>query len=101
MVATQILGVDSFAYWKHSRDFVESLDIFAGVFKSYFFGAAIALISCHRGFNSSAGAEGVGQGRDRGLCLLVHRHPVPRLRRSGLGWNTLYRSLWPQAQGLL
>ncbi len=60
-VSTQILNVDSFAYWKHTRDFVDSLDIFAGVFKSYFFGAAIALISCHRGFNSKAGAEGVGQ----------------------------------------
>ena len=54
-VSTQILNVDSFAYWKHTRDFVDSLDIFAGVFKSFFFGAAIALISCHRGFNSRAG----------------------------------------------
>ncbi len=61
VVSTQILNVDSFAYWKHTRDFVDSLDIFAGVFKSYFFGAAIALISCHRGFNSRAGAEGVGR----------------------------------------
>ena len=61
VVSTQILNVDSFAYWKHTRDFVDSLDIFAGVFKSYFFGAAIALISCHRGFNSQAGAEGVGR----------------------------------------
>ena len=37
------------------------LDLLAGVFKSFFFGAAIALISCHRGFHSKAGAEGVGK----------------------------------------
>lgn len=100
VVATQILAVDSFAYWKHSRDFVESLDIFAGVFKSFFFGAAIALISCHRGFNSGAGAEGVGKAATEAfvfsfITILFLDFVL------GLGWNTVYRSLWPQAQGLL
>jgi phospholipid/cholesterol/gamma-HCH transport system permease protein len=100
VIATQVLGVDSFAYWKHSRDFVESLDIFAGAFKSYFFGAAIALISCHRGFNSSAGAEGVGKAATEAfvfsfIAILFLDFTI------GLGWNTAYRSLWPQAQGLL
>ena len=100
VVATQILAVDSFAYWKHSRDFVESLDIFAGVFKSLFFGAAIALISCHRGFNSGAGAEGVGKAATEAfvfsfIAILFLDFVL------GLGWNTVYRSIWPQAQGLL
>jgi phospholipid/cholesterol/gamma-HCH transport system permease protein len=100
VISTQVLGVDSFAYWKHSRDFVESLDIFAGVFKSYFFGAAIALISCHRGFNSSAGAEGVGKAATEAfvfsfIAILFLDFTI------GLGWNTVYRSIWPQAQGLL
>src|SRR5208337_4369413 len=100
VVSIQILGVDSFAYWKHSRDFVESLDIFAGVFKSYFFGAAIALISCHRGFNSSAGAEGVGKAATEAfvfsfIAILFLDFVL------GLGWNTVYRSIWPQAQGLI
>ena len=99
-VATQILAVDSFAYWKHSRDFVESLDIFAGVFKSLFFGGAIALISCHRGFNSSAGAEGVGKAATEAfvfsfIAILFLDFVL------GLGWNSVYRSIWPQAQGLL
>jgi phospholipid/cholesterol/gamma-HCH transport system permease protein len=99
-VATQVLGVDSFAYWKHSRDFIESLDIFAGVFKSFFFGSAIALISCHRGFNSGAGAEGVGRAATEAfvfsfIAILFLDFVL------GLGWNTVYNSLWPQAQGLL
>jgi phospholipid/cholesterol/gamma-HCH transport system permease protein len=100
VVSTQILNVDSFAYWMHTRDFVESLDIFAGVFKSYFFGAAIALISCHRGFNSKAGAEGVGRAATEAfvfsfIAILFLDFVI------GLGWNNLYRSIWPQAQGLL
>ena len=32
-----------------------------GMIKAVFFGAAIALVSCHRGLNSRAGAEGVGR----------------------------------------
>ena len=40
VVSTQLLGVDSYAYWQHSREDVGSADLFAGVFKSFFFGAA-------------------------------------------------------------
>ena len=32
-----------------------------GVSKSFFFGAAIGLISCYKGFNSGSGASGVGR----------------------------------------
>ena len=32
-----------------------------GVFKSMSFGAAIAVIACHRGFRCGSGAEGVGR----------------------------------------
>ena len=32
-----------------------------GIVKSVLFGGAIAIISCHRGFHSGAGAEGVGR----------------------------------------
>ncbi|APW59596.1 MlaE family ABC transporter permease [Paludisphaera borealis] len=100
VVSTQVMGIDSFAYWKHSRDYVEGLDIFAGIFKSYFFGAAIALISCHRGFNSSAGAEGVGKAATEAfvysfMAILFLDFVL------GIGWNTVYRSFWPQASGLL
>src|SRR5262249_36364071 len=36
-------------------------DIAGGLIKPLFFGAAIALISCERGFTSQGGAEGVGR----------------------------------------
>jgi phospholipid/cholesterol/gamma-HCH transport system permease protein len=32
-----------------------------GISKSFFFGAAIALVSCHHGFHCAPGAEGVGR----------------------------------------
>jgi phospholipid/cholesterol/gamma-HCH transport system permease protein len=100
VISTQVLMVDSFAYWQHSREFVDGIDIMAGVFKSMFFGAAIALISCHRGFNSRAGAEGVGQAATEAfvysfIAILFLDFTV------GISWNAVYRTLWPQTAGLI
>lgn len=54
-------GVNSQAYWYFSAEGVENWDILVGVLKSVFFGAAIALISCFKGFNCTQGAQGVGR----------------------------------------
>jgi phospholipid/cholesterol/gamma-HCH transport system permease protein len=54
------LGMDPYQYDSSAR-FVGTFDLFSGVFKSLFFGAAIALIGCHRGFHCDPGAEGVGR----------------------------------------
>lgn len=59
--STQCLGVPSPHYWLHSIRFVSWYDVAGGIFKSGFFGAAIAVVSCHRGFHCDAGAEGVGK----------------------------------------
>lgn len=56
-----ILGIDHAAYLNHSREGVGAFDLFSGLFKSVFFGAIIAVVSCYRGFNCEAGAEGVGK----------------------------------------
>jgi phospholipid/cholesterol/gamma-HCH transport system permease protein len=61
LFSTHVLGINSFHYWYHSREFVMPWDVMSGVFKSVFFGAAIAVVACHRGFHSGAGAEGVGK----------------------------------------
>lgn len=57
----RLLGIDEHHYWENSRRLIGMFDLFSGVFKSLFFGAAIALISCHRGFHCDPGAEGVGR----------------------------------------
>ena len=56
-----VFGIDPFFYFENAREGTERWDIAYGVIKSFFFGGAIAIISCYRGFHSSAGAEGVGQ----------------------------------------
>jgi phospholipid/cholesterol/gamma-HCH transport system permease protein len=56
-----VLQIDPHFYWKNSQEFVGAWDFFYGIIKSLFFGATIAIISCHRGFNCGAGAEGVGR----------------------------------------
>ena len=61
LYATGLLGIDKNQYLENSQHFVTDFDIFAGLFKSLFFGAAIALIACYRGFHCEPGAEGVGR----------------------------------------
>ena len=99
-VSTQLLMIDSFAYWQHSREFVGGVDLLAGVFKSFFFGAAIAVISCHRGFNSRAGAEGVGRAATEAfvysfIAILFLDFTI------GIAWNGVYKAIWPQSANLL
>ena len=100
VVSTQMLKVNEYYYWYHSRQYVGGLDLFAGVFKSLFFGAAIALISCHRGFHSRAGAEGVGRAATEAfvysfIAILVLDFCI------GIIWNSAYRIIWPDAANLL
>lgn len=66
---SQILGVNSTHYWNHSEDFIGAFDLFTGAAKCAFFGAAIAIIACHRGFHCSAGAEGVGKAATEAFVL--------------------------------
>lgn len=54
-------GVDSGPYWEFTRISVDNFDVLSGVLKAFFFGAALGLISCYKGFNCRAGAEGVGR----------------------------------------
>ncbi|MHC4075095.1 MAG: MlaE family ABC transporter permease [Planctomycetota bacterium] len=55
------LGINSRAYWSFSANGVELWDVGIGVVKGFFFGGAIAAISCYKGFNCKEGAHGVGQ----------------------------------------
>jgi phospholipid/cholesterol/gamma-HCH transport system permease protein len=100
VVSTQMLGVDRYHYWYHSREFIDILDLLAGIFKSFFFGSAIALISCHRGFNCSAGAEGVGRAATEAfvasfIAILFLDFCL------GLAWNRTYNAIWPESANLL
>lgn len=60
-VTVGLYGVNNERYWDFTRYFIDWFDIANGLTKSIFFGAAIALISCHKGFTCRAGAQGVGR----------------------------------------
>ena len=61
VVSVQVFGVSSHFYWLYSDSFITAFDVVTGALKSLFFGAAIAVVACHRGFHCRSGAEGVGQ----------------------------------------
>jgi len=65
LVCTGIYHVDSHFYWQNTRGYIQLWDLTGGLIKPTFFGAAIGIIGCHRGFHSSAGAEGVGRAATR------------------------------------
>jgi len=61
LVTVRGFGVNDSDYWDFSARFVGSYDILVGLIKSVFFGLAIGLISCYKGFNCRSGAAGVGR----------------------------------------
>jgi phospholipid/cholesterol/gamma-HCH transport system permease protein len=60
-MAGGIYGVEESAYWSYSVSFVTKWDIATGLIKSVFFGGAISLIGCYKGFHCRSGAAGVGR----------------------------------------
>jgi phospholipid/cholesterol/gamma-HCH transport system permease protein len=60
-ISVKIFGLQSDPYWWYTEMALESWDLLTGLAKSVFFGAAIGLISCYKGFTCGHGAEGVGR----------------------------------------
>ncbi|HEY2882774.1 MAG TPA: ABC transporter permease [Pirellulales bacterium] len=94
-----ILKIDSHYYWENSRHYVGNFDLFAGVFKSLFFGATIALISCHRGFHCDAGAQGVGRAATNAFVYSFVVILILDLFLN-IGIDAVYTSLWPHSATL-
>jgi phospholipid/cholesterol/gamma-HCH transport system permease protein len=61
LIAVRFMGVPNQPFWPYAQTGMGMWDINEGVFKSFFFGAAIGLISCYKGFNCGSGASGVGR----------------------------------------
>ncbi|MEE9602731.1 MAG: ABC transporter permease [Thermoguttaceae bacterium] len=97
--AVELMGIDWHHYLDNSRHFVSNFDLFVGVFKSLFFGAAIAIIACHRGFNCDAGAEGVGRAA---TMAFVHSFVVILLLDLvlGIALDNVYYAIWPETPKL-
>jgi len=94
LFSTQLLGVDSFNYWFYTCNYVTAYDVMSGLLKSTFFGAAIALISCHRGFHCGAGAEGVGTAATESFVMSFIAILILDFFL-GVFTNKLYYMIWP------
>lgn len=55
------LGIAPDPFWRNSAIGVETWQVMEGIIKSFFFGGAIGLISCYKGFRCGSGASGVGR----------------------------------------
>jgi len=95
-----LLDIDWHHYLNHSQDYVRGFDIFAGVFKSLFFGGAISLISCYHGFHCDPGAEGVGRAA---TTAFVYSFVVILMLDVvlAIGLETIYLAFWPEGPKLL
>jgi phospholipid/cholesterol/gamma-HCH transport system permease protein len=60
-VAVKSLGIPEDPYWRYSAAAVDNWQIMEGLTKAMFFGAAIGLVSCYKGFTCGQGAQGVGR----------------------------------------
>lgn len=97
--AVVILDVDKHYFWFHTERFVNLFDLGSGVLKSVFFGAAIALISCHRGFNCTPGAEGVGRAATASFVYSFVMILLIDLVLGQLLYSMYYR-MYPEAESL-
>jgi len=95
-ICTRYYEIEAHYYWQHSQNFVGLYDIVSGLVKAFFFGLAIALISCHRGFNSQPGAEGVGRASTEAFVVSFVAILVIDFFLA-MFLNTLYEQLWGSA----
>jgi len=61
LMSVFVYDVNAAEFWRHSVNVVGYFDIFYGPIKAVFFGAALSLICCYKGFHCKPGAAGVGK----------------------------------------
>jgi phospholipid/cholesterol/gamma-HCH transport system permease protein len=95
LICIHVYHVEPYYYWHYSSNSIQLWDVSTGLLKSLFFGGAIALISCQRGFHSQGGAEGVGRAATEAFVLsFIAILALDFLLAVFL--HQLYFLLWPQ-----
>lgn len=94
MISFLYLHINSRAYWEFSAQSVELWDVAIGVIKGFFFGGAIASISCYKGFTCREGAQGVGEACTEGfvssfITILALDFALAVISKS------IYLTFWP------
>jgi phospholipid/cholesterol/gamma-HCH transport system permease protein len=98
LVTITVYHVDAHYYWSNTEGHLEMYDLIMGLIKPMFFGGAIAILSCYRGFHSEAGAEGVGRAATRAFVMSF----IAILSLDfflAMFLNRFYYVLWPNGGG--
>jgi phospholipid/cholesterol/gamma-HCH transport system permease protein len=93
-ISVMQLGINARAYWDFSASGVALWDVAVGVIKGFFFGGAIASISCYKGFTCKEGAQGVGQACTEAfvssfIAILALDFTLEIISKA------IYNSIWP------
>lgn len=93
IMSTKFFGISEYYYWHQTRQFIQKWDVMIGVVKSFYFGGAIGLICCYKGFMAEQGAKGVGRATTQAfvtsfVAILVGNFFL------ALFFNTLYEYLY-------
>jgi len=68
-VTTGVFGASPTQYWRMCWDYTDVSDIYNGLIKACFFGGAMSLLCCYRGYYTTGGAEGVGKSTTGAVVL--------------------------------
>jgi len=94
LICLKVFHIDGFLYWQHTANFVKSFDLLVGIVKAVIFGGVLCLICCHRGFNSRAGAVGVGRAATEGFVLSFVAIMALDFLMAMLT-NAIHNAIWP------
>ena len=56
-------------FFSHVFEKLDFIDVFPAIVKTFFFGFAIGIISCYKGYNTNSGTEGVGRAANEAVVL--------------------------------
>jgi len=93
VVSVYIYGINGAEFWRLAAISVDNFDIFYGPIKSVFFGAAMSLICCYKGFRCAPGAAGVGRACTESFvasCMTILALDF----FLGMTLNTIYESVY-------
>jgi len=88
------MGVDSKDYIDNSISGLDMYTAYSGIIKAMFFGAAIATVSCYKGFYCGSGAQGVGKACTESFVVSFITILIMNFFLA-LILNTVYSMLWP------
>jgi phospholipid/cholesterol/gamma-HCH transport system permease protein len=71
MVVGALVGIPPILYWHQTIVSVSLTNASLGVFKSFFFGAIIAISGCLQGLNSGKSSSAVGEATTRAVVISI------------------------------